>query len=248
MTDPANTGAAHRADDPATPPAPDANGPDAAAAGRSHVPKTLADRLRMQISDDIVRGELAPGALLDEMELARRFHVSRTPVREAIRLLASSGLVDARPHRSAVVARPDRLQVLGMFEALCELEVLCAGFAAERMTRDEHAELQKIQRSLRPVVKSGDPQRYHEINEHFHAAVYAGSHNAYLARLTAETRARIAPFSRAQFRTLGRLAQSHAEHERVVAAILRGERDVAAAEMRAHIGYVHEAFAGYRPD
>jgi DNA-binding GntR family transcriptional regulator len=186
--------------------------------------------------------------VLDEMELARRFQVSRTPVREAIRLLAASGLVDARPHRSAVVARPGRLQVLGMFEALCELEVLCAGFAAERMTKAEHAELQMIHRSLRPVVKSGDPQRYHEINENFHAAIYAGSHNAYLARLTAETRARIAPFSRAQFRTFGRLAQSHAEHERVVAAILRGDRDAAAAQMRAHIGYVHEAYAGYRGD
>lgn len=219
-----------------------------AAAGGSHVPKTLADRLRMQISDDIVRGELAPGAVLDEMELARRFHVSRTPVREAIRLLAASGLVDARPHRSAVVARPGRLQVLGMFEALCELEVLCAGFAAGRMTKSEHAELQMIHRSLRPVVKSGDPQRYHEINENFHAAIYAGSHNEYLARITAETRARIAPFSRAQFRTFGRLAQSHAEHERVVAAILRGDRSAATAEMRAHIGYVHEAYAVYRPD
>jgi DNA-binding GntR family transcriptional regulator len=217
------------------------------AAGGPHLPKkTLADRLRMHISDEIVRGELAPGAVLDEMELARRFQVSRTPVREAIRLLAASGLVDARPHRSAVVARPDRLQVLGMFEALSELEVLCAGFAAERMTKAEHAELMKIHRSLRPVVKRGDPQRYHEVNERFHATIYAGSHNAYLARLTAETRARIAPFSRAQFRTFGRLAQSHAEHERVVSAILRGERDLAAAAMRAHIGYVHEAYAGYR--
>jgi DNA-binding GntR family transcriptional regulator len=233
---------------PTTATAAAAAGGDLAAAGRSHVPKTLADRLRMLISDDIVRGELAPGAVLDEMELARRFQVSRTPVREAIRLLAASGLVDARPHRSAVVARPGRLQVLGMFEALCELEVLCAGFAAERMTKAEHAELQAIHRSLRPVVKSGDPQRYHEINENFHAAIYAGSHNAYLARITAETRARIAPFSRAQFRTFGRLAQSHAEHERVVAAILKGDRAAASAEMRAHIGYVHEAYAGYRPD
>src|SRR5947208_716311 len=65
-------------------------------------PKTLAGLLRMQISDEIVRGQFAPGMVLDEMELARRFRVSRTPVREAIRLLVASGLVDARPHRSAV--------------------------------------------------------------------------------------------------------------------------------------------------
>src|SRR5215831_3770930 len=66
----------------------------AAVAAKAHVPRTLADRLRMQLSDDIVRGELAPGAVLDEMELARRFGVSRTPVREALRMLVASGLVD----------------------------------------------------------------------------------------------------------------------------------------------------------
>jgi DNA-binding GntR family transcriptional regulator len=220
---------------------------DAGPAGRLHVPKTLADRLRMQISDEIVRGELGPGVALDEMALARRFNVSRTPVREAIRLLVASGLVDARPHRSAIVARPDQRQLVGMFEALRELEALCAGYAAERMTKAERAQLQRIHRTLRPVVRSGDAQRYHETNESFHAAIYAGSHNAYLERLTAETRARVAPFSRAQFRTLGRLAKSHAEHERVVAAILDGERAAAVTAMRAHIESVNDAYAGYRP-
>ena len=97
-------------------------------------PRTLAARLRMQLSDEIVRGELAPGITLDEIELARSFQVSRTPVREAIRLLGASGLVEARPHRSAVVARPDKAQLVAMFEALRELEALCAGLAAERMT------------------------------------------------------------------------------------------------------------------
>ena len=67
---------------------------------------TLAEELRLQLADEIVRGALAPGAALDEIELARRFQVSRTPVREAIRLLAASGLVEARAHRAAVVARP----------------------------------------------------------------------------------------------------------------------------------------------
>lgn len=224
-----------------------ANASDAATVGSPHVPRTLADRLRMQISDEIVRGYLAPGVALDEMALARRFNVSRTPVREAIRLLAASGLVDARPHRSAIVARPDQREIVGMFEALRELEALCAGFAAERMTKPERAQLQRIHRALRPIARSGDPQRYHESNEDFHAAIYAGSHNAHLERLTAETRARVAPFSRVQFHTLGRLAQSHAEHERVVAAILDGEREAAVTAMRAHIESVHDAYAGYRP-
>ncbi len=69
---------------------------------------------------------MAPGTALDETELARRFAVSRTPVREAIRQLAASGLVEARPHRGAVVAHPGDDRLLGMFEAMKELEALCA--------------------------------------------------------------------------------------------------------------------------
>ena len=95
---------------------------------------TRAEELRLQLADDIVRGALAPGAALDETTLARRFDVSRTPVREAIRLLVASGLVEVRAHRAAVVARPTPEQLAGMFEVMAELEALCAGFAAERMT------------------------------------------------------------------------------------------------------------------
>ena len=226
---------------PSSPPQ-DARGAAAVAA-----PRTLAGRLRMQLSDEIVRGELAPGVVLDEMELARRFQVSRTPVREAIRLLGASGLVEARPHRSAVVARPDKPQLVAMFEALRELESLCAGLAAERMTSAEIADLRAMHRDMLEVVRSGDPQRYHEANEEFHARVYAGAHNPYLADLTLATRARIAPFSRAQFRAGGRLGKSHKEHERVIAAIAKRNREAASALMRAHIGSVYNAYADYRP-
>lgn len=206
---------------------------------------TLAERLRLQISDEIVRGDLAPGIALDEMELAQRFNVSRTPVREAIRLLAASGLVDARPHRSAVVARPGREQLVGMFEALCELEMICAGLAAERMTKPEQAGLKRQHQELKVVVRAGETLRYYELNVDFHSAIYAGSHNAYLEKITSETRARIAPFSRAQFTTLGRLDQSYSEHDAIVAAILAGDRGKAAAAMRHHIQTVHAAYLAY---
>jgi DNA-binding GntR family transcriptional regulator len=214
-------------------------GPAASTAG------TLAERLRLQISDDIVRGDLAPGIALDEMELAKRFNVSRTPVREAIRLLVASGLVDARPHRSAVVARPGKEQLVGMFEVLCELEVICAGLAAEHMTKAERAELKRLHLALKAVVRDGETLRYYELNTDFHSVIYAGSHNAYLEKLTGETRARIAPFSRAQFTTLGRLEQSYAEHDAVVGAILAGQSAEAATAMRHHIQTVYSAYLDY---
>ena len=77
---------------------------------------TRAEELRLQLADEIVRGTLPPGAALDETDIARRFKVSRTPVREALRQLAASGLVDARAHRSAVVARPSLDRLTGKSE------------------------------------------------------------------------------------------------------------------------------------
>ena len=71
---------------------------------------------------------------------------------------------------------------------------------------------------------AGNPERFHEVNERFHNAIYAGSHNGYIAEMTLATRVRVQPFRRAQFRNLGRLAKSHAEHDRVVVAILRGDK------------------------
>ena len=207
--------------------------------------KTRAEELRLQLADEIVRGALVPGTALDETKLARRFKVSRTPVREAIRLLAASGLVDARAHRAAVVARPNAEQLEGMFEAMAELEALCAGFAAERMTSAERRILEDIHEKLRVLIQNGDPQRYHEVNEAFHAGIYSGAHNAYLAELTLSTRARVQPFRRAQFRNLGRLAKSHVEHDRVVEAVLRGERAIAAAAMHAHIITVRDEYEHY---
>jgi len=207
--------------------------------------RTRTEELRLRLSDDIVRGQLAPGAALDETELARRFSVSRTPVREAIRMLAASGLVEVRAHRAAVVARPTHDHLIGMFEVMAELESLCAGYAADRMRGAERRALEDAHEKLRVLIQRGDPQRYYEVNEAFHATIYAGAHNSYLAELTLATRGRVQPFRRAQFRNLGRLAKSHAEHDRVVQAILRGERVLAAQNMYAHIIKVRDEYEHY---
>ena len=207
--------------------------------------RTLAEELRLQLADEIVRGTLLPGSALDETELARRFRVSRTPVREAIRQLTASGLVEARAHRGAVVAQPNEERFVGMFEAMAELEGLCAGLAARRMTSAERHVLESAHDEMRALIYLGDPQRFHEVNEAFHGAIYSGAHNAYLAELTVATRTRLQPFRRAQFRNLGRLAKSHVEHDRVVQAILQGNSEGAASAMRAHITTVREEFEIY---
>jgi DNA-binding GntR family transcriptional regulator len=206
---------------------------------------TRAEELRLQLADEIVRGALAPGAALDETEIARRFNVSRTPVREALRQLVASGLVESRAHRGAVVARPSIERLSGMFEAMAELEALCAGLAAERMTPVERNRLEAVHEELRLLSYTGNPDRFHEVNERFHNTIYAGSQNAYIAEMTLATRVRVQPFRRAQFRNLGRLAKSQAEHDRVVVAIMRGDKIGAEAAMRAHIELVRDEYEMY---
>lgn len=208
-------------------------------------PRTRTESLRLQIADEIVSGVLEPGTPLDEQDLAARFGVSRTPVREAIRQLSASGLVSVRPHRGAVVALPTPRALNDMFEAMAELEALCAGLAARNMTVPERRALEGLHQDLRVLVQKGDPARYHETNEAFHAAIYAGSHNGYLAEITLMTRTRVAPFRRAQFRASGRLGGSYQEHDLIVQAILRGDQSGAVEAMRAHIGIVRDAFRSY---
>src|SRR6516165_4256767 len=158
---------------------------------------TRAEELRLQLADEIVRGSLRPGAPLDETDVARRFKVSRTPVREALRQLVASGLVEARAHRGAVVARPSIERLSGMFEAMAELEALCAGLAAERMAPAERHRLEAVHEELRLLSQAGNPERFHEVNERFHNAIYAGSQNGYIAEITLATRVRVQPFRRA---------------------------------------------------
>ena len=196
---------------------------------------TRAEELRLQLADEIVRGTLPPGAALDETDIARRFKVSRTPVREALRQLAASGLVDARAHRSAVVARPTIDRLTGMFEAMAELEALCAGLAAERMLPAERHRLEAIHEELRVLSYAGDPDRFHEVNERFHNAIYTGSQNGYIAEMTLATRVRVQPFRRCP------VSQSRPTRQNPTpsttaswCAIMRGDRPGAAAAMRAH--------------
>lgn len=196
---------------------------------------THAERLRQALAEDIAYGRLAPGEALDEMSLAERFGVSRTPVREALRELAAAGLVEHRAHRGAVVASLDAARLDEMFAVMAELEALCAGWAAAAMTAAERAELAEMHERAGELVRAGDVAAYREENDRFHEFVYAASHNAFLEETALAVRRRVLAFRRAQFQGLGRLVVSHAEHGRVVQALLRGDREAAAREMRRHL-------------
>lgn len=201
-------------------------------------PRTSAEDIRQQLAARIIRGELAPATPLDETSLAAEFAVSRTPIREALRLLAASGLVDQKPHAQAAVAKPDEATLAGMFEVMGHLEALCAGLSAVAMTAQERDGLDRHHAEMAALVRAGHADDYSLANDVFHSAIYDGAHNPYLAEITRSTRQRLQPFRRAQFGILARLRRSHEEHGMIVESILRGDRNGAEAAMRAHIAIV----------
>ncbi len=204
---------------------------------------TLVDDLVQRLADDIVDGRLLPGARLEEQDLAARFRVSRTPVREALRLLVATGLVEHQPNRGAAVAAIGEERLYEMFEVMAELEAVTARLAAERMTPRERMDLETLHRDSAAYVRSGDREGYEGVNRRFHAALYRGAHNGELEETVLAARRRVAPFRRASFLMLGRLAKSWAEHDEVVRAILCGDGDGAARAMRAHVQIVSVASA-----
>jgi DNA-binding GntR family transcriptional regulator len=206
---------------------------------------TLTEKLATAIADSILNGALAPGLRLDENTLAQQHGVSRTPVREALRQLAMSGLIDVRPRRGAIVSKVTPEQLEGLFVAMAEMEATCARLAAISMTPIERRRLQARHEAMASLAAAGDREAYSDANNTFHAAIYAGAHNAPLAEFTLGLRRRLAPFRRAQFRVGGRLMRSNQEHDAVVRSILSGDATGAHKAMLHHVSLVEDAFEAF---
>jgi len=202
---------------------------------------TTVDQMVRALADGIVTGALRPGAKLDEVSLAGRFEVSRTPVREALGQLSAMGLVDRRPNRGAIVAVVTQEHLSSMFESMAELEGICARFSAERMTTAERHALERDHHDSARLVRLNAEEDYEAYNTGFHSRLYRGAHSSHILEITAATRARLAPFRRAQFRLPGRLAKSWDEHDAIVTAVMRGDAASAGAAARAHVSIVSEA-------
>ncbi|MGD9878616.1 MAG: GntR family transcriptional regulator [Reyranella sp.] len=203
---------------------------------------TLADRLATAIADGILNGTLTPGLRLDEIGLARQHGVSRTPVREALRQLMQSGLIDMRPRKGAVVSKATPVQIESLFVAMAEMEATCARLAAMSMTPIERRRLQARHDAMTALAAAGDPDAYSDANVALHSAIYAGAHNAPIAEFALGLRRRVGPFRRAQFQVEGRLRRSNQEHDAVVRAILSGDAAGAHAAMLHHVSLVEDAF------
>lgn len=204
---------------------------------------TRTDDLRDQLEEEIIEGRLAPGQRLDANEIAQRFSVSRTPVREALRSLASSGLVEIRARQSAVVATLTIPTLMEMFEVMAELEGLCVRLACRRITPEQIVALKQAHEACIESFRQENPEAFYANNKVFHETIYAASHNQYLEQTTRSVRNAVAPYRRYVTYQPGRMAASINEHNGVLAAILSGNGEEGHQQMRTHVNVLGDRFA-----
>lgn len=203
----------------------------------------LSEKLREAIEEEVATGRLLPGTRLDEVELATRFGMSRTPIREALSQLAGEGLVEVRARRGMVVAQVSPQRLVEMFEVMAELEAMCARLAARRMTDAELQALEVLHDRCRSAVIERDPDAYFYANEEFHRAIYRGAHSGFLLEQAHSLQRKLRPYRRLQLRVRNRLQRSFDEHQHIVEALRSGDVDLAVTAVRNHVVVQGERFA-----
>lgn len=216
------------------------------AAGDDRGERTLlSEQIRKALTDEITSGALPAGSALDEQQLAERFGASRTPVREALRQLSTSGLVEMRPRRGVVVTRLSPERVMEMFEATAEIEALCVRLATYRTSPLELSRLYEIHDASQTMAQANNVDGYDELNRAFHEQLYAATHNSFLAELALSLRERLEAYRRSQLRQAGRVGASQGEHADILSAMSERDGERAARRMRAHLLNAASAFARY---
>jgi DNA-binding GntR family transcriptional regulator len=147
----------------------------------------VAERLRTML----VEGRIAPGAKLLERELCAELHVSRTPLREAIKLLAAEGLVDLLPNRGAVAVKLTEADVLNAFEVLALLEGASGELAAERISNDELAGVRALHHEMKSCFARRDLSGYYRLNARIHTAINEAARNPVLSSTYRSINARV---------------------------------------------------------
>jgi len=208
------------------------------------LPAKAVDALRQMILD----GELPPGARLSERALGERLGVSRTPLREALRMLASEGLVRHEPNRGAVVAPLDRADIEATFELLAALEGLAGELAAQRIDAAQLAEIKALHFEMRAHHARGDRAAYFRANQEIHRHIAAAAANPVLVETFERLNARVKRVRYAANLTPERWAKAVEEHERMIAALDARDGAALRAILEAHLAgkrqSVLAAFAG----
>ena len=191
----------------------------------------VAERLR----ELIYRRTLLPGDWIDEPALCQQLTISRTPLREALKVLQQEGLIELVPRRGCRVNQLDEADLLALFPVMATLEGLCTNLAAQKLTVAELKRLEAIHARLEAYAADADIDGYYEANREFHHAVQELSGNRWLNRIAAELRNVLTLARHRQLTVPGRLLESLGEHRQIMQALRDGDADAAQQAMHDHL-------------
>jgi len=202
----------------------------------------VAERLRQRI----FAHELPPGTWIDEQKLAEQYGISRTPLREALKVLASEGLVTLKPRRGCYVTEISAQDTDDIFPLMALLEGRCAAEAVRRARRADIDALKVIHETLEESAREGRIEAFFEANQEFHRKIQELAGNRWMLSVIQDLR-KVLKLSRLHSLSLeGRLQQSLDEHRSIMAAIAGGEAGRAEAVMHDHLLSGREALAKMR--
>lgn len=213
------------------------------AAGSSIVRRDLPKEIVTRLRQEIVSGHWAPGERVTEQLLSERFGVSRTPLREALKVVAAEGLLELLPNRGAIIVEPtleeavEKVQVLGALESLA-FQLACTAAADEELK-----ELEQIHAKMMQAHEKGQAKRYFELNDTFHRAVVIAAHNRTLADLHGIAfrhvkQARLI----SEFRSIVHDSSSD-EHQTIIDALMRRDGDAAKKAIEKHMTSIRQSIA-----
>jgi len=199
----------------------------------------VAERLRQRI----FAHDLTPGDWIDEQKLAEQYGISRTPLREALKVLAAEGLVDLKPRRGCYVTEISRQDIDDIFPLMAMLEGRCAFIAVQLAKPADIRDLKAIHDKLELAAKENRIDAFFEANQEFHRRIQELTNNRWLLSVIQDLR-KVLKLSRLHSLSLeGRLQQSLEEHRVIMAAFEAGDAEQAEKSMHDHLLYGREALA-----
>lgn len=198
---------------------------------------SLHEQVALRLRQMLVENQIAPGAKLNERELAGVLQVSRTPLREAIKMLAAEGLVELLPNRGAIAVELTETDVQNTFEVMAGLEAMSGELAAERITDAELAEIRAMHFEMMAAYTRRDLSGYYRLNAAIHRAINAAARNTVLTTIYNQVNARLQALRFRSNQDEAKWKQAMAEHERMIDALGRRDAGAMRAVLREHLDH-----------
>lgn len=195
-------------------------------------PRALYEEVAELLRQRIFRRELEPGSWIDELKIAEEYGISRTPLREALKVLAAEGLVTMKVRRGAYVTEVSEKDLADVYHLLALLESDAAGVVAIKATDEELAGLQALHEELEGAVNERD--RFFALNEQFHMRVLELARNRWREQMVADLRKVMKLNRHNSLLKSGRIAESLTEHRAIVAALTQRDVALTVQRMREH--------------